>query len=266
MTSTVTADMVRTIIADHDANRPRSQQTRIGPSEIGGACPRRIGYQITHTPPVNQRGLQLAPWIGTAAHDAMTAALAGHPDWLAELQISLPGTEDLSGDGHPITGTLDAYHLPSRTIVDWKFVADTTIQKARAEDHPGPGYQTQVQLYALGLAAAGTPVDHVAVAYIPRSGRQHNVHVWTEPANPGIAEAALERLRHIRTITDAGLVATLPTGRQFCESCPWYLPAVTSFDDCCPGHTETRHQHPAGGTDHPHTGDGTNPNTGSNQP
>ncbi len=49
---TITADMVRSIIVDHDAARPRSQQTDIGPSDLSSPCSRKLGYQILGTPKV----------------------------------------------------------------------------------------------------------------------------------------------------------------------------------------------------------------------
>lgn len=236
MNDTVTASMIKNLIAEQDAQRPRSQQAHIGPSGIGVPCSRRIGYQIAGIAPVQRRGLALAPWIGTAAHAAMAEAIAGNPDWISELAVTLPGTTGIGGRPEPISGTLDAYHIPSRTIVDWKFVADTTIAKTRSKGTPDDTYRTQVHLYAYGLSYAGHRVDTVAVAYIPRSGRAENVHVWSEPYEEKLALTALDRLAKIARIAQAGLVGTLPTADHWCESCPWWMPAATNPDDACPGH------------------------------
>lgn len=42
---TITADLIRQIITDHDNARPRSQQTAIGPSNLSTPCSRKLAYQ-----------------------------------------------------------------------------------------------------------------------------------------------------------------------------------------------------------------------------
>ena len=55
--------MIRHAIAHH----PRSLQKRIGPSEVGTPCDRRIGYKLLgHTE--NERGDAWKPTVGTAVH------------------------------------------------------------------------------------------------------------------------------------------------------------------------------------------------------
>ena len=239
--SPITTSMIADLIAGHDQNRPRSKQRAIGPSQIGGPCPRRLGYQIAGVPEVNQCGLNLAPWIGTAAHEQMAKVLEAHPDWRSEMVVTIPDTEHLSGTGQPIRGTADAYHAPSKTVVDWKFTADSTINNTRLRGEPDLAYSTQVQLYAYGLTRTGVPVNDVAVVFLPRSGNPRQMHVWTAPYDEQIAQAALERLASIRLLAEQGMFAELPTAQYFCESCPWYLPASTRLDEACPGHPRTNH-------------------------
>lgn len=235
----LTIGTVRDLIAAHERARPRSQQTAIGPSEIGGDCDRRLGYQIVGTPQSNPATLPLAAWLGTGAHAAMAEAVTNDDDWIAERKVTIPGSGHVTVDGQPITGTLDAYHKPSRTVVDWKFVADTTITYARRNQQPSPAYRTQVHCYAAGMIADGYPVDHVAVMFIPRSGRAANMHLWSEPYDPLVVVDALDRLNRIRETAQTGDFAQLATAAHFCATCPFMVPLITRLDEGCPGHPHT---------------------------
>ena len=223
---------IRDLIAHIAGSRPRNRQKQIGPSELGGPCQRRIGYRLLDTPRNNPGGDQLASWIGTAVHTAIEHGLADNPDWDTEIGVALPA--------YNIRGTADAYHRPSKTLIDWKVVGETTLRKAR-QHGIGDQYRTQIHTYGLALDMAGTPVEHVAVAMIPRTGRSEHTAVFTEPLDHQIVEQALRRFEQIRAIiTLAGAKAplVLPTGDQFCRTCPWYLPAATDPGEACGGHTE----------------------------
>jgi hypothetical protein len=63
-------DAIRHKITHH----PRSLQKRIGPSEIGNPCDRRIGYKLLGQPE-NPRGDAWKPTIGTAVHAWLEEAL-----------------------------------------------------------------------------------------------------------------------------------------------------------------------------------------------
>lgn len=55
-------------------HHPRSQQKRIGPSEIGNPCDRRIGYKLLGHPE-RERGDAWKPTVGTAVHAWIDEAL-----------------------------------------------------------------------------------------------------------------------------------------------------------------------------------------------
>jgi len=228
----IDATDIRDLLRDIADRRPRNHQTAIGPSELGGACDRRLGYRMLGTAKNNTDADPLASWIGTAVHAAIEQALADDPDWLCEIPVTLPG--------YGITGTLDAYHAPTRTVLDWKVVGATTLRKTRLVGM-SEQYRTQVHTYGLALDMAGTPVAEVAVAMIPRSGRMQDLHLWSEPLNPAVVEAALRRYEQIQTVvTIAGDKAplALATGETFCQTCPWYLPGATDPAEACPGHID----------------------------
>lgn len=226
---TVTAPMVAQIIRDHDANRPRSRQTSIGPSGLGHPCDRNLTYHALNTPRQPRRSDPLPAWIGTAAHTGMEQALKGNPDWLTEIRGTL--------GGYGISGTLDAYHIPSATIVDWKFVGPSALTKHRA--HVDPQYRTQVHLYGLIAANGGLPVEHVAVCFIPRNGGLDGIHLHTEPWDEHVAEQALKRWEQLSTLAQllgpqaAHVAPTSPAAN--CAWCPWWLTGSQDPTSACAG-------------------------------
>ena len=226
-----TADDVRDVIHAIADSRPRNTQAEVGPSEIGAPCARRLGFRLAGIDKVNEGGDPLAPLIGTAMHTLLEESLRGHDDWAVEIGVTLPA--------YGIRGTLDAYHRPSRTIVDWKIVGASTLRRVKAGDISDQ-YRIQVHTYALALSMTGVDVDHVAVAFIPRTGMLRDTVVWGEPFDPGIVEAPLRRYETIRDAVTANpreALALLPTAEQWCHSCPWFLPAGTP-PTACGGHKD----------------------------
>lgn len=233
----LTSDDVAALIRRHASNRPRNRQKALGPSSLGTPCQRRLGYQLLDVDKVNTGSDPLAAWIGTAVHAQMEQALAGNDDWETEIRMELPG--------YGIIGTADAYHKPTRTVVDWKVVGETTLKRVRGSGSVGEQYRTQVHLYGLGLDMAGYDVDTVAICMIPRSGRLIGMHLWQERLDHTVAEQALRRYEAIETLTDAMGTALLPmldTADAFCSWCPWWLPAATDSTEACPGHLDLPQQ------------------------
>src|ERR1700752_1563748 len=58
---------------------------------------------------------------------------------------------------------------------------------------PGKTYRTQVHLYGKGFVNAGLPVEQVAIMFIPRGGTLTSSHIWGEPYDQAIADAAIAR-------------------------------------------------------------------------
>lgn len=224
-------DIVKDLILGIAAGRPRNHQVAVGPSEIGGPCARRLGFRLAGVEHVNTDTDPLASLIGTAMHALIDDALQDDADWQTELPVELPQ--------YGIRGTLDAYHVPTKTIVDWKLVGAASLRKYKTKG-VGDQYRTQVHTYGLALAMTGVDVEHVAIGFIPRSGILAETHVWTEPLNHDIVDAALRRYETIRdavTVAPAQALPLLPTAEQFCQRCPWYIPAGTP-PQACPGHRD----------------------------
>ena len=221
---TLTADWARQVIRDHDAARPRSQQTDIGVSELGHPCARRLVHKIIGTPRSNP-GDPLAAYIGTATHAALAEALlASDAGWQVEVPVEFPPPISLRGN-------VDAWHAALGIVLDWKVVGDAALRRVKA-DGPGRQYQWQVHTYAAALRA---PITTVAICFVPRSGRLANLHLWSEPYDHEIAEAALRRLEQLRTVAAIGHPALAPAVDSWCSYCPYWQPGATDLRVACPG-------------------------------
>lgn len=127
-------------------SNPRSLQRRIGPSEIGHPCLRRVAYTLGGYPEVNSGDVNWKATIGTAVHswladvfDKADWALrttigavapaggddgvrqftsldeAAPPRWLVEEKVN---TGTLNGDD--IDGSTDLFDTWTGTVIDWK--------------------------------------------------------------------------------------------------------------------------------------------------
>ncbi len=220
---------------------PRSQQRAIGASEIGHPCERRIGYRLLGVDKTNDTP-GWRPTVGTAVHawlaetfifaerDRRGGDLEIPRRWLIEHRVDI---------GDDVSGSCDLFDRETRTLIDWKIVATTTLRSARI-DGPSEQYRTQVHAYARGWTRRGVEVDNVGIFYLPSSGELHEGHLWVEPYDEDIAVNALQRLAQIRALTDAFGTKALPalgtdTPERLCRYCPWYLPASTDLAVACPG-------------------------------
>ena len=224
----ITAEVVRSLIIDHDASRPRSQQTRIGPSDLSSPCLRKWGYQSLGVDRVNANQVNLYAYVGTGLHRQLQDACDRHPErWLTEFGVSVPVTDTVN-----ITGHGDAYDRETFTVCDWK---------SRGASKPSAGtrdkHHTQLLVYALGLILQGHRVDHCAVVYIPRNGHLTEIEVDTRPFDHDATEALLRRYEALLVATRAGQAALplLPVADD-CTFCGWWKPGSDDLAAGCPGH------------------------------
>lgn len=223
----VTPNMIADLIRDDDANKPRSQQVAVGPSQIGTPCDRQLGYAVTGTPKVSGSGGDPLPrWLGTEGHAGLERILTMHLDWETEFRVTIPA--------YDISGNVDAYHIPTGTVVDFKFVGAASMSKYKATG-PGQQYRTQAHLYGLGLSLTGRSVANVAIVFIPRSGLASNIHVWSEPYDEAVTEAALRRYEAVKLIASNIGVGDLATADAPCDWCDWFKPGSTDLTAGCPG-------------------------------
>jgi hypothetical protein len=193
--------LVVDVVNNVQAYHPRTLQRKLGPSEIGEDCPRQLAYKISNHPEVPYRVAdQLPSFLGIAAHARMAEACElwnrAHPGtWIIEKRVSVPGILD-GGEG-----TGDAFHVPSGTVLDWKFLGDTTYRKIQTLG-PGRKYRSQVHTYGLGWTFKGYRVNRVAIGVFGRSKPLSGMFVWAEEFRPDVAWHELKRVQDIRTIVE----------------------------------------------------------------
>lgn len=246
LSAPVGAPEVRTRIQDvvmreYNAS-PRNNQSAIGPSEMGEECDRRLTYRLMGVAP-STLAARSDPWpsiVGTAVHawlaDAFRAenARLGHLRYIVEQRVKV-------SDGYG--GTADLYDLDRCEVIDHKVLGADSLRKIRA-GVPSNRYRTQLQLYGLGFARAGLPVTTVTIAAYPRGGWLGDLVTHSEPYDPAIGQAALERVSRLSAIGYTLELDEHPqrwelvpaTPGPDCVWCPFYNPAAYGVTaGSCPG-------------------------------
>lgn len=214
------------IIRWADGNSARSQQKRIGPSEMGDPCDRRIGYRIAEVPEINDRFDPWAGIVGTSIHSWLDAAITawvtehGSKTWLTETPVSLDGF---------IRGRSDLFNVDEACVIDHKGAGPSVMKKV-LKDGPGIGYVVQIHLYGYGYENLGHKVRKVALAFYPRAGWLKDMYVWTADYDREIALAALDRVSAIaRQVISLDVLNQSHRWEQVdatpsdsCGFCPWY--------------------------------------------
>lgn len=250
-------DVITTAIA----NQPRSLQRRIGPSEIGSPCQRRIGYKLAGVPPVNGSSAW-RPTVGTAVHTWLEdvfrlanrvwrdQAGADVTRWLVEHKVCIgevPGLAAIVADDHDdddIRGRCDLYDRVTATSVDWKIVGPATLKRVKT-GHLDHKYRVQGHAYGYGWTRRGQPVDTVAVMFLPSNGELAQAHMWHEAYDQQVVADALSNVATVTAaLTAFGPERALPvltTADDHCDFCPYRLPAATDVAEACPGHRAQEH-------------------------
>lgn len=233
---------VTQVIKHASTNAPRSQQKAIGPSEIGTPCIRRLAYRLLDWDP--KPNADTDPWaaiVGTAVHawldQTFTAANYQLPDGRPRYEVE----RRVSADAH-LSGSSDLLDRHFGAVIDWKVPGATAMTEYRKKQDPGLTYRVQAHVYGLGYANAGEDIRDVAIVFLPRSGRLDGMWVWTEPFQPLIAHAALQRRDNVMQAlmavdpeaNPAGWAA-FPATSAYCTFCPFYLPGSTDLSQGCPG-------------------------------
>lgn len=230
------------IIADAIANQPRTLQKRIGPSEIGTPCTRKLGYRFLDHPE-QDRPTAWKPTIGTAVHEHLAgifdrynvdnaAEYDGQERFYVETRLSVG---EIAGE--EITGSSDLFDRTTLTNWDWKIVGPTQLIKHRTQG-PGDQYRTQAHLYGRGWQRAGIGCDTVGVIFLPRNGEFADAHVWFEPYDEQVAVDALRRADGVElAVRQLGhrALTLLDTAPDYCGSCQFFRAGSTDLTTGCPG-------------------------------
>jgi hypothetical protein len=229
------------------AAHPRGLQVQLGPSEIGTACDRRLGFALANRPEVNHS----CDWKATLG-------VAGH-DWLAKVFAALGGGEYLveakvrAGilNGEDLDGHCDLLWLLMMLPIDWKIVGPSRLDSYRRKG-PLVDYLVQVNTYGLGWELRGLVPQAVGIMFLPRNGDLEQAHLWVGDYEPAKADHAIARAEGIATAGraigwDALLpMLPIPTGATafddvLCSWCPWWRPNTADLSRACPG--ADRHGH-----------------------
>lgn len=232
----ITADEVRRVIVEHDASRPRSQQTAIGPSDLSSPCSRRIAYQILGVPRQVSSDVNLYAYVGTGLHRQLADACEadnerlGRRRWETEMPVSVPVT-----DAVVVPGSADAYDHDTASVIDWKSRGASKPSQVTRDKH-----HQQLAWYGLGVILAGHPITTQSVVYIPRNGTLSHIEVDTRPFDQEVAEAALRRYEQLLAAAAAGpsVLPLLPVAHD-CKFCAWWVPGHDDLTTGCPGQPPT---------------------------
>lgn len=240
---------IRRIWYAHAAERPRSLQAHLGPSELGTACDRQVAGKLAGIPVTNH---VVDPWpsiVGTALHkwaedvfafDNLVRDLAR---WITEQKVT-PHPE------HP--GTADLYDALNFAVVDHKFLGESSMAKVR-KGWPRT-YRMQLLLYGLGYMLMGFKVRRVVLMAYPRAAASldgiyaRDLDFTDDDGNilPEVVEALAEvftdterRKQQAAQISEFKLrfidVPHAPDSDD-CYFCPFYRPqAAHDSGPGCPG-------------------------------
>ena len=233
------ADRIKDVVNNRSANAPRSQQKRIGLSEVGEICVRKTSYKLLDWEKTNPATDPWASISGTAIHA-----------WLAEAFDDLYDGEEnkLYLVEHPVNvtdelaGTADLFDIERKMVIDHKCVGATSM-RSRKKDGMTHQQRIQCNLYALGFENEGYAVEKIALAFYPLGGRLDGLHTIVEPYNRQMALDAIARLQDTQVLLwqldpegtpkNWDLIPTTPS--KSCSYCPWFLPFSKDGSKGCPG-------------------------------
>jgi len=219
---------IKKLIERQAARAPRSLQVHLGPSELGTRCHRQIVGKMIGTPRTNHVSHFWPAIIGTATHAWLAQALLdenarlGRERFLAELRVA-PVPQH--------AGSTDAFDWDDGTLIDWKVLAPTSMDKIRSPDGPPYRYKVQLLLYWLGALLAGLPVQRIAIVALPRTTPNlDTMYVWAH--EPGPEDAALVAEVLAVTALRQKMATAILTGHMRLED----IPITPSNDECyfCP--------------------------------
>lgn len=224
--------IIETAISGHE----RTQQTALGPSEIGHPCDRWLTYRILGRKPTEIPAKSWKPTVGTAVHTWLDEALTkyGEGRYLTEQTVTA-GTIGAA----LLRGHLDVYDLLTETVVDWKLVSPRRVRKYRREG-PGPEYEVQTQTYGYAMEREGRHPKRVAVFFLPRDGDlvPDDMHWWEAPYDRSVGERMVARAdRLARRAAERGVdaLSIADDAQHFCRWCEFYKPRSTDLSVGCPG-------------------------------
>lgn len=242
------------VLMDYEASRPRSRQTRLGPSELGVPCDQQLARKLAGMPRKTASAPAWAPLQGTAMHRQMEEVLgywnerSGYLRWYIEDELSVDaGTKAIP----PLTGVGDAFDRDYGMVVDWKLVGTSTLNKikqartrcAPVSDQVSAQYRVQAHLYGFGHLRKGRDVKWVRLVFLARTHKFADSLEWTEAFDPEVALEAIARYHTLHELVSGLDLANNPqlislikaSPGDGCTFCPFHNPAATNETEGCQG-------------------------------
>jgi hypothetical protein len=223
------ATMLKEIFYQYTNRSRRSQQTTLGPSQVGTPCDRRLVMHLLGAPHVNPGGDNWASFRGTQVHNGLEGmfkwADAGQGRFATEQRLQFPSK-------FVPRGTADLIDRTLFMVDDHKVMGQWSLDKLRTSG-PSPLYRTQLHVYGMGARQRGERIERVAlIAWPGDKSNLDDLYVWSEPYDPSIARAALERVDQLQAWTEqmAGQgksVQEIAAGAKIsedCRFCPYHMP------------------------------------------
>jgi hypothetical protein len=223
------AEAHQNLILDAALSTPRSLQARLGPSEIGSLCSRRVAYRLAGTPYVNIPD-PTAAMIGTGFHsgiaDGIERLYGNTQRFLTEVAVEYRG----------VRGSADLFDRYKHRLTDWKTTRLKVVRRYRREGVP-LNSRVQLNIYAAGLAAAGETVTDLVLCYVPIDGTLADIEAFVLRPDQRLADEYIDRYYAIKQRLDNGAspadIDAQPS--PLCAWCPSYQPATSNLETACPG-------------------------------
>ncbi len=215
-------------VRDFDAARPRSLQSAVGWSEVGG-CRAQIGFRLDGTWPSDDTDTWAAQ-RGTAIHEYLQNIL-GSPSVRVEVETAyagIPGHADL----------VDVYERVTRVIGDTSVVDIKTTKLANsqlwaANPHLLREKRIQAHGYAAGLVDTGELPEGctVRLLVVPVDGTFDDWWAWEEQFDRSLADEGADRLEDVRERMARGEVLPKDKPYAFCATYCNFFSLCRSQDD-----------------------------------
>jgi hypothetical protein len=187
-------------------------QRHLGPSELGNICDRLVVGKMAGIENTNHVSSPWPSFIGTAVHIQLAEAfrkenaINGVIRWLPEVKVA-------PDPAYP--GTADLYDWHTKSLVDHKVIADTTMRKVMSANGPPWHYVVQLLLYAQGYRRLGFPVDRVVLAAWPRvKATMDELYCWERPYVPSRDDEIIQQVLAVtaarRQVADMVLSGRIP--------------------------------------------------------
>lgn len=238
------ARTLRGVITRQATMAPRSQQVRLGPSEVGVECHRQVIGKMTRARRTNNVS---DPWpsiVGTAVHAWLAKAF---DDDNVRDQVLRWVTEAAVEPAPGLGGHADLYDSAEAAVIDHKVLGASSLAKVKSAAGPSRKYRVQLILYGYGFRLLGLPVKRVVLAAYPRTAATlDGMFLWDHVLQPEDDDLVKEVLRvtGVRQALAQEILAGQMTLEQVpaspdddeCFFCPFYRPQ-SAFDHGpgCPG-------------------------------